>query len=51
MKISSMNRKKRIDLSLIKRLRIEDFFSNFDISMLVYAGAEVLPIARPFIYK
>ena len=42
-----MNRKKRIDLSLIRGLRIE----NFDINMLAYAGAQILPMARSFIHK
>ena len=45
-----MNHKKRMDLSLFDQKIEVIFFSNFEMSILAYAGAEVLPIALSFIY-
>ena len=46
MKITSMNYKKRMDLSLIRELM--DFFSNFDMYMLACASAKTFPIVQLF---
>ena len=43
-----MNREKRVDLSLLDLSMIAVIF--FQMNILAYAGAEVVPIALSFIY-
>lgn len=49
MKIFFMNCKKRMDLSLLDQM-IEEFVKKIEMNILVYAGAEVLPIAHSLIF-
>lgn len=49
MKIFFMNCKKRMDLSLFDQM-IEEFVKKIEMNILVYAGAEVLPIAQSLFF-